>query len=57
VNTGQRTLVAKRPTLAGRTKIIEVWSALDALVLKATAIVVVDHWLPDLSLHCHHLAA
>jgi hypothetical protein len=34
---------------------IEVWSALDALVLKATAIVLADHWLPDLSPHCHHL--
>jgi hypothetical protein len=25
---------------------IEVWSALDALVLKATALVVTSHWLP-----------
>jgi hypothetical protein len=31
---------------------IEVWSALDALVLKATAIVLAGHWLPDLSSHC-----
>jgi RNA-directed DNA polymerase len=35
---------------------IEVWSARDALVLKATAIVLTAHWLPDLSSHCHHLA-
>jgi hypothetical protein len=34
---------------------IEVWSALDALVLKATAIVLTAHWLPDFSPHCHHL--
>jgi RNA-directed DNA polymerase len=34
---------------------IEVWSALDALVLKATALVLAVHWLPDLSPHCHHL--
>jgi hypothetical protein len=34
---------------------IEVWSALDALVLKATAIVLTTHWLPDFSPHCHHL--
>jgi RNA-directed DNA polymerase len=34
---------------------IEVWLALDALVLKAAAIVLADHWLPDLSPHCHHL--
>src|SRR5271166_1291542 len=34
---------------------IEVRSALDALVLKATALVVTAHWLPNLSQHCHHL--
>jgi retron-type reverse transcriptase len=34
---------------------IEVWSARDALVLKATAIVLTAHWLPDFSPHCHHL--
>jgi hypothetical protein len=34
---------------------IEVWSALDALVLKATAIVLTAHWLPDFSPHCHRL--
>ena len=34
---------------------IEVWSALDALVLKATALVLTAHWLPDFSPHCHHL--
>ncbi len=34
---------------------IEVWSALDALVLKASALVVTSHWLPKLSHHCHHL--
>ena len=34
---------------------IEVWSALDALVLKATALVLTAHWLPNLSQHCHHL--
>jgi RNA-directed DNA polymerase len=36
-------------------EIIEVWSALDALVLKATALVLAAHWLPDFSPHCHHL--
>src|SRR5271157_5793170 len=34
---------------------IEVWSALDALVLKATALVLAAHCLPNLSHHCHHL--
>jgi RNA-directed DNA polymerase len=34
---------------------IEVWSALDALVLKATALVLTAHWLPGFSSHCHHL--
>jgi hypothetical protein len=34
---------------------IEDWSALDALVLKATAIVLTTHWLPEFSPHCHHL--
>jgi hypothetical protein len=34
---------------------IEVWSAMDALVLKATALVLTAHWLPDLSQRCHHL--
>jgi hypothetical protein len=34
---------------------IEVWTALDALVLKATALVLTAHWLPDFSPHCHHL--
>ena len=34
---------------------IEVWSALDALVFKATALVLTAHWLPDFSPHCHHL--
>jgi retron-type reverse transcriptase len=34
---------------------IEVWAALDALVLKATALVLTAHWLPDFSPHCHHL--
>jgi len=34
---------------------IEVWSALDALVLKATALVLSAHLLPNLSQHCHHL--
>jgi hypothetical protein len=34
---------------------IEVWSALDALVLKATALVLTAHWLQDFSHHCHHL--
>jgi hypothetical protein len=34
---------------------IEVWSALDALVLKATALVLTAHWLPGFSPHCHHL--
>ena len=34
---------------------IEVWPALDALVLKATALVLTAHWLPDLSPHCYHI--
>ena len=34
---------------------IEVWSALDALVLKATALVLTAHWLPKLSAHCYHI--
>src|SRR5271157_272397 len=34
---------------------IEVWSALDALVLKATALVLAAHWLPVLSPRCYHL--
>jgi hypothetical protein len=34
---------------------IEVWSAVDALVLKATALVLTSHWVADLSQHCHHL--
>ena len=33
----------------------EVWSALDALVLKATALVLTAHWLPKLSPHCYHI--
>ncbi|MBV8128998.1 MAG: hypothetical protein JO114_15225 [Planctomycetaceae bacterium] len=34
---------------------IEVWSALDALVLKATALVLTAHWLPVLSPRCYHV--
>jgi RNA-directed DNA polymerase len=34
---------------------IEVWSALDALVLRATALVLTAHWLPKLSPHCYHI--
>jgi len=34
---------------------IEVWSALDALVLKATALVLAAHWRPVLSPRCYHL--
>ena len=34
---------------------IEVWSALDALVLKATSIVVAAHCLPELSMRCYHI--
>jgi RNA-directed DNA polymerase len=34
---------------------IEVWSALDALVLKATPLVLTAHWSPTLSPHCYHL--
>jgi hypothetical protein len=34
---------------------IEVWSALDALVLKTIALVLTAHWLPNFSEHCHHL--
>jgi len=34
---------------------IEVWSALDALVLKATGLVLAAHCLPNLLPHCHHL--
>ena len=45
---------AVRRLLAGD-ETIEVWSALDALVLKATAIVLTEHRLPDFSPHCRHL--
>jgi RNA-directed DNA polymerase len=34
---------------------VEVWSALDALVLKATALVLTAHWLPNLSPHCYDI--
>jgi len=34
---------------------VEVSSALDALVLKATALVLAAHWLPNLSPHCYHV--
>jgi len=34
---------------------IEVWSPLDALVLKATALVLTAHWLPKLSAHCYYI--
>jgi RNA-directed DNA polymerase len=34
---------------------IEVWSALDALVLKATALVLAAHCLPVLSTRCYHI--
>ena len=34
---------------------VEVWSALDALVLKAIALVLTAHWLPKLSPHCYHI--
>jgi len=35
---------------------LDLWAALDALVLKALAIVLTDHLAPRLSAHCHHLA-
>jgi len=44
---------ARRFSSDGET--LEVWSALDALVLKATTIVVAAHWLPVLSTRCFHL--
>ena len=34
---------------------IEVWSALDALVLKATALVLTAPWLPSRARNCYHL--
>jgi RNA-directed DNA polymerase len=34
---------------------IEVWPALDALVLKAIALVLTAHWLAKLSSHCYHI--
>jgi hypothetical protein len=34
---------------------IEVWTALDVLVLNATALVLTALWRPDFSPHCHHL--
>ncbi|MEG4087504.1 reverse transcriptase domain-containing protein [Microcoleus sp. POL10_C6] len=40
----------------GQGQKIEVWSALDALVLKAMAIVLSAHLKPHLSLRCFHLA-
>ena len=38
-----------------RGETIEVWSALDALVLKATSIVIAAHCLPELSMRCYHI--
>ena len=34
---------------------IEVWSALDAFVFKATSIVIAAHCLPELSMRCYHI--
>jgi RNA-directed DNA polymerase len=45
---------AVRPLPAGD-ETVEVWPALDALVLKATAVVLTAHWLPNLSPHCYHI--
>ncbi len=36
-------------------EMVEVWPALDALVLKAIALVLTAHWLPNLSPHCYHV--
>ena len=38
-----------------RYETLEVWSARDALVLKALALVLTAHWLPHLSPHWYHL--
>jgi hypothetical protein len=35
---------------------LEIWSALDSLVLKAIAIELTKHWAPKLSGRCTHLA-
>lgn len=42
--------------LWGTDQKIEVWLALDALVLKAMAIVLTAHLKPHLSLRCFHVA-
>ena len=42
--------------VSGRGDVKEIWSALDALVLKAMAIVLSAHLKPHLSLRCFHLA-
>jgi RNA-directed DNA polymerase len=41
---------------AGEESVIELWSSLDALVLKATALVLHRHLKPVLSSRCYHLA-
>jgi retron-type reverse transcriptase len=60
--------VLQRKLLAGRCRFsplrrihrredsLEIWSALDSLVLKAMAIVLTNHLAPKLSKHCTHLA-
>ena len=40
----------------GANEDLEIWCAMDALVLKATAIVLTEHLAPQLSRNCHHLA-
>ena len=42
--------------IRGEDTTIELWSSLDALVLKAMSIVLARHLKPHLSPHCYHLA-
>ncbi len=42
--------------IRGREKTLDLWSAMDALVLKALALVLGRHLKPYLSTHCYHLA-
>ena len=58
----QADLVAGTFKLSSTTRIrkvdrtMELWSSIDALVLKATAIVLTEHLKPDISEQCHHIS-
>ncbi|MEO1373068.1 MAG: hypothetical protein AAFW70_01835 [Cyanobacteria bacterium J06635_10] len=42
--------------IRGEDQLVECWSSIDALVLKATALVLTEHLTPHLSPRCFHLA-